>query len=225
MRKIILSLFFIMMSAIVCVAQFKPAGAIYVEAPFELKIGEAKKGVFVSTATWLKVNKENGITATMATTFNWKEMKFSFVPTQDGEVKITFRSRFHRFKNGEISKNRTFFDDIHINGKGFYNSDFTDRFKGWLKLGKPEITYDISRGGVASTTYNHAIFRKIKVKAGEPVEISAMLKDGGLKLDQMAIDLSSYANLAFDGNGVEDSEFIPLANITKRIDKNGDYEF
>ena len=225
MRKTILSLFFIMMSAIACVAQFKPAGAIYVEAPFELKIGKAGKGVSLRSATWLKEKKENGITATMATTFNWKEMKFSFVPTQDGEVKITFRSRFHRFENGEVSKNRTFFDDVHINDKGFYNSGFGDRLKNWKKLGKPEIVYDIMRGGVAATSYNHAIFRMIKVKAGEPVEISVVAKDGGLRLDQMYVDFSPFANLAYDGNGFEDGEFIPLTNFTKRVVKNGIFEF
>lgn len=209
-----------MLLSVVCIAQSKPAGAIYVEAPFELKAEKAGKDVSLHQATWLKKNKENGITATMHTTFNWKEMKFSFVPTQDGEVKLTFRSKFFRSKNGKISRNRTFFDDIHINGKGFYNCGFDDRFKNWNKLGKPEIVYDVMRGGVASTTYNHAIFRTIKVKAGTPVEITAVAKDGGLNIAEMYVDFSKVTNLPFDGNGTEDGEFIPLTNIKKQADEN-----
>lgn len=225
MKKIIIGFLLSVLSTVVCVANGAQAAAIYVDAPFELKAEKGNKGVYLAKATWKKAEKEKGISAMMRTSFEWKEMKFSFIPTQDGVVKLTFRNKFKRNEKGELSKNRTFFDDIHINGKGFFNSDFSNRYKNWKKIGSPKIVYDKDRGGVASTTYSNAIFRDIEVKAGVPVEISAVVKDAGVQIDEMYIDFSKSANVQFDGNGIKDGEFAPISSITNGISKDGIREF
>ena len=113
MKRLSFYLLISTISALVCVAKPQPqqtptGAAIYVEAPFALTFDRAKagEGVHISQASWMKQNKERGISALMRTSYNWKVMKFSFTPTQDGEVKITFRNKFFRDEKKQISKNR-----------------------------------------------------------------------------------------------------------------------
>lgn len=192
--------------------KFTPGAAIYVKAQAPLKDAlPSAAGVRLSNGSWLKENKDFGISATANTSAEWKPLSFSFVPSADGDVEIMLRSRFFRGDDGKISRNATFFDDVKIGDKTF--TTFRDGLDGWKKYKGARLVQE-NENSAAFVTYENYFSMKIGVKAGEKIEVSARVKNGGLPEAEKYLDMRKFANIPYaDETPNSDGEYVALKNI------------
>ena len=149
---------------------------VFIEANAPLKILTKGEGTYASKATWRKESADNYISATMtAVSDQWKEIKFSFLPSQDGKLKINLRSNFFRDKNGSVIDNTSMFKNLKMNGKPLAS----DLLK--------------SKNGTFAT-YSKKITTNINVKKNEKIEISALAKVPNDEDGNYFIDISNIAN-------------------------------
>ncbi|MBQ6534985.1 MAG: beta-galactosidase [Opitutales bacterium] len=224
MKKYILAIAAALLPAAFCAAaspaEEKPCAAVYVKAQFPVERGTAPKGVVLLKATWPNFDKNNGVTVFMPTDLKWKNLEFSFIPSQSGKVEVQFRTRFFRGDDGKISTLKTCYAEIAVNGK---LRAFEKGLKGWKRYGKPTMTYSGDVDRYVATSYSNSISLMIDVEAGKEVKISALARNGGKDVEFGTIGLSACANLPFDGG--EDGDFYPLPNLPKEKNSEGAANF
>ena len=146
----------------------------------------------------------------------WEEMKFSFVPSESGVVRLSL-SGVEKRRGASVRKLASYYDDLKIDGAPHPNGGFENGFAGFSFANPaPKIVFGSNRaasGGAClrawSRTYTCAT---LKVERGRPCEISVMTRPAGElpEIEDAFIDISAAANssensfpkagaVAFDG--------------------------
>ncbi len=212
--------FLIFASLLQAAPAFVPGAAVYIKASAPVEGIKTADGVRLGNGTWMKKNKDFGVSAVSAVSDEWKTLKFAFKPSADGEVEIILRSRFFRDADGKVSDNRVLFDRVKIGGKDFPFDIDSDSGR-WKKYGKAAFAYK-DGGRVAIVSYQDMVSRKVGVRAGETVEVSARVRDCGAPED-VFLDLGAFANLPVSGGSNKiGGEYVALGNFkTGKVRFNG----
>ncbi len=195
MMKILYTLSIYIISCITAFSASHPA-ELFVQASASLEVASKAKGTHASYAAWMNENVKKSITATLsADETNWREIKFSILPSADSTATLTVRSGFLRAADKSILDNSTIVKNLKINGKAV-----------------PE--FNVEDGVLVTYTKKKTV--DFKLKKGEKVELSALVRVPEQGWGSTTIDLSKVANVVASKPDV-DMKAIDVKNGTRMV--------
>ncbi len=139
-----------------------------------LVCNSVSRGLTASPAIWMKEKQDQRLLIRASSTPDWKQYSFQITPKGDGTIDLNIMSN---------QKNRNVcYDKVQVKGAILKNGDFETMNSKGLPEGWILNTEVLSSEGAASGKYcvraNHdrRAMQRIRVKAGQMVEISFMAK-------------------------------------------------
>lgn len=143
----------------------------------ELKLGQSNNKKFhFSHPGWVKdeAKRKKTVTSNLPVSDEkWTKVTIELTPTEDGPMTIALRGQWEK-----KMRNWAYFDDITAEGAEIKNPGF-EKTGGWVfPKGQQVLDESLAHSGKGAVLVWHdkAAYQTVRVKAGQPVKITAWIK-------------------------------------------------